>query len=413
MAVTTELPGRAPSAVPAPRRTPTTGHRTGFWLVALAFLSMASFAALPTPLYALFQRQDGFATPVITVVFAVYALGVGGSLYLVGHVSDWVGRRRMTLLATGVEVLAAVVFLVWPELPGLLVARVLTGIGIGMLTATATAHLAELWAIARPGAGPATAGTVASLVSLGGFGLGPLVAGVLAQFAPHPLVVPFVVFLVVLAVAGLGSALVPETVTRPAVPRRWSPQRVRLPEGARTAFVVAAVGAAVAFAVNGMFMALSPSILAQVMGQTSRLAAGLVPFAVFGSAAVVPALLARFPRQQQLAFALVTSVLGAGALAVSVLTASLPTFVAAGVVAGAGAGTLFRSAVAGAAALADPAGRGEVLAALFLIAYAGLALPVLGIGLALVWLPLVPVIVGFAAVVLLLTLVSTGSMLRR
>ena len=413
MSVTTERPHSAPRAVPAARRTPTAGHRTGFWLVALAFLSMASFAALPTPLYVLFQREDGFATPVITVVFAVYALGVGGSLYLVGHVSDWVGRRRVTLLATGVEILAAVVFLVWPELPGLLVARVLTGIGIGMLTATATAHLAELWAIARPAAGPATAGTVATLVSLGGFGLGPLVAGVLAQFAPHPLVVPFVVFLVVLAVTGLGSAVVPETVTRPAVPRRWTPQRVRLPEGALPAFVVAAVGAAVAFSVTGMFMALSPSILAQVMGQTSRLAAGLVPFAVFGSAAVVPVLLARFSRRQQLTFALVTSVVGAAALAVGVLTASLPTFVAAGVVAGAGSGTLFRSAVGAAAGLADPAGRGEVLAALFLTAYAGLALPVLAIGLLLVWLPLVPVIVGFAAIVLVLTVVSTGSMLRR
>jgi MFS family permease len=413
MAVTTELPGSTPRAVPAVRRTPTAGHHTGFWLVALAFLAMASFAALPTPLYALFQRQDGFATPVITVVFAVYALGVGGSLYLVGHVSDWVGRRRMTLLATGVEILAAVVFLVWPELPGLLLARVLTGIGIGMLTATATAHLGELWALARPAAGPATAGTVASLVSLGGFGLGPLVAGVLAQFAPHPLVVPFVVFLVVLAATGLGSALVPETVTRPAEPRRWTPQRVRLPAGARTAFFVAAIGAAVAFAVNGMFMALSPSILAQVMGQTSRLAAGLVPFAVFGSAAVVPVLMTRFTRRQQLTFALVASVAGAAALAVGVLAADLPTFVAAGVVAGAAAGTLFRSAVATAAMLADPAGRGEVLAALFLIAYAGLALPVLAIGLALVWLPLVPVIVGFAAIVLVLTVVSTGSMLRR
>jgi hypothetical protein len=413
MSVTTELPRSAPRAVPVAGRTRGAGHHTGFWLVALAFLAMASFAALPTPLYTLFQRQDGFATPVITVVFAVYAIGVGGSLYLVGHVSDWVGRRRVTLLATGVEILAAVVFLVWPELPGLLVARVLTGIGIGMLTATATAHLSELWALARPAAGPATAGTVASLVSLGGFGLGPLVAGVLAQFAPHPLVVPFVVFLGVLALTGLGSALVPETVPRPAEPRRWTPQRVRLPAGARTAFFVAAVGAAVAFAVNGMFMALAPSILAQVMGQTSRLAAGLVPFAVFGSAAVAPVLLARVSRRQQLTFALVTSVAGAAALAVGVLTASLPTFVAAGVVAGAGAGVLFRSAVGTAAMLADPAGRGEVLAALFLIAYAGLALPVLAIGLALVWLPLVPVIVGFAGIVLVLTAVSTGSMLRR
>ncbi len=61
----------------------------------------------------IYQQRDGFPTYVITVIFASYAVGVMASLYLAGHVSDWLGRRRIALLAVLAEALSAVVFLVW------------------------------------------------------------------------------------------------------------------------------------------------------------------------------------------------------------------------------------------------------------------------------------------------------------
>src|SRR6266545_3396920 len=76
--------------------------------------------------------------------FFGYALAVAASLFLAGHLSDWHGRRRILMPALALELLAAVVFLVWPSLPGLLLARVLSGLGVGAVTATATAWLAEL-----------------------------------------------------------------------------------------------------------------------------------------------------------------------------------------------------------------------------------------------------------------------------
>src|SRR5579875_2610001 len=65
----------------------------GFWLAAGSFLAAMAFSTLPTPLYGLYQARDQFSSFVVTVVFAVYALGVIASLILAGHVSDWVGRR--------------------------------------------------------------------------------------------------------------------------------------------------------------------------------------------------------------------------------------------------------------------------------------------------------------------------------
>ena len=138
---------------PPPARDASRGsarHGAGFWLVAAAFLMALAFSTVPTPLYSLYRRKDGFSTFIVTVVFAVYAVGVVISLLLAGHISDWVGRKKVLLPAIGIEIVAAVLFLVWPALPGLLAARLVTGLGVGLITATATAYLHELHSAHRP-----------------------------------------------------------------------------------------------------------------------------------------------------------------------------------------------------------------------------------------------------------------------
>jgi hypothetical protein len=386
-------------------------HGAGFWIIAAAFFTVMAFSTLPTPLYALYQQRDGFATFLITVIFAAYGIGVMASLYFAGHVSDWLGRRRIILIAIVVEIVAAVVFLAWPEVPGLIVARFVNGVGVGMLTATATAHLSELRAVARPDEGPATSGTVASFVNIGGLAAGALVSGVLAQFVVAPLVVPYVVFLVLLVASAVAVAFVPETVERNEERPAYRPQRVSLPAASRSTFFAAGAGAFSAFAIFGLFTSLAPSFLAGTLHEPSRLVAGTVTFIVFGAAAVSQVLTARLSSLRQLQLAVALMAVGLVAMATGVLVVSLPVFVGAGVLAGAGVGILFRASIGVAASLATGASRGEILAALFLIAYAGMSVPVLLIGLALAFLPSTTVLVGFAAVILVLVLVSGSRMI--
>ena len=101
-------------------------HSFGFWVAAAAFLVNMGFSAVPTPLYALYRQRDHFSTFMVTVVYAVYAIGVIGSLFLGGHVSDWVGRKRVFVPALLINVASALLFLFLPSLPGLLIARVVT-----------------------------------------------------------------------------------------------------------------------------------------------------------------------------------------------------------------------------------------------------------------------------------------------
>ena len=103
-------------------------------------------------------------------------------------------------------------FILAPDVGVLFVGRILSGLSAGLTTGTATAALTEL--------APASAGRRASLVAtaanMGGLGLGPLIAGLFAQFAPDPTVLVFEIYLAVLAAAGLCLFFVPETVS----PRR-------------------------------------------------------------------------------------------------------------------------------------------------------------------------------------------------
>ncbi len=396
----------------APRRRPLVSHGTGFLVVALAFATAMAFSTVPTPLYPLYQARDGLPTVAVTVVFAAYAVGVAASLYLVGHLSDRFGRRRVLLLGLAAELVAAVLFLALDGLAGLVVARLVSGAGIGAITATATAHLAELRAAAHPDRGRDT-GAVAGLANIGGLALGPLVGGLLAQAAPAPLTTPYVAFAVLLAAAALAAFVVPETVAPATGPYAYRPQRVAVPRSGRGAFVAAAAAAFAGFAVFGLFTSLTPAVLSTVMHEDSRLVAGLVSAAVFASAALAQLVTGRVRPRRQVGLAIALTLAGLAVLAGSVWAASLPAFVVSAVVAGSGVGILFRGALAAAGSLAEPGRRGEVLAGIFLVAYVGLAVPVLLLGLSLTVEPLRLMVVVFAAATAVLVGAAAPGLARR
>ena len=97
-------------------------HGAGFWIVAIAFLLVMAYSTVPTPLYPLYQELDHFPVSIVTVIFAAYAVGVVFSLFFLGHISDWTGRRRMLVIAVLVSAVSAVMFLAVMSVPGLIAA---------------------------------------------------------------------------------------------------------------------------------------------------------------------------------------------------------------------------------------------------------------------------------------------------
>jgi len=385
-------------------------NRFGFWVVAFAFAIAMAFTTAPTPLWSLYAQRDRLSSLTVTIVFAAYALAVALSLFLAGHLSDSHGRRRVLMPALALEILAALAFLIWPSLPGLLLARVLSGLGVGAVTATAMAWLAEL-----RGAGSRRAQIVATAANLGGLGLGGLISGALAQWAGHALRLPFVVFIAALLLAWGALLVAPETRGRTSPRPRYRPQRLSVPAASRGRFIAAALGAAITFALFGLLTSLAPSFLAGTLHQSSHALAGAVSFAVFATAALAQTLTASRTARELLAAAIPALLAGLGLLTIAVWlpSPSLGVFLAGDVVLGAGSGLMFKGAIATVSEISSPEHRAEALAGLFLAAYLGLAGPVIGLG-ALTQIASTRVsLLVFAALLALGILAATPALLGR
>ncbi len=372
-------------------------RRTATLLVGVAFAVAMLGTTLPTPLYPFLEARFGFAELTTTLVFAVYPIGVAASLLLAGHWSDQVGRRPMLLAGLAFSAASAAMFLLPASMTWVYVARLVSGLSAGLFTGTATAAVVDL---ADEG-GLERAGLVAAAANMGGLGIGPVVAGLLAEWAPHPLVLPFVVDLVVVAVATGCVLALPETVGRAEHPR-LRPQRISVPAEVRPVFVRAAIAGFAGFAVLGLFTAVSPAFLGKVLDHRSPALVGLVVVLVFLASIAGQVYSLRLSTTRGLTAGCLALIAGMAVLATSLLLASLPVLVLGALVAGAGQGLAFRAGL-GSVGEASPAkSRGAISSAYFVVLYLGISVPVVGVGLLATWLGLVPAGVVFAVLVGLL-----------
>ena len=128
-----------------------------------------------------------------------------------GRLSDQIGRRRAALPALAVTVLSTIVFLFTDAIAALFWARALSGLGIGVAAGTGNAWLAELVGFADK----ARATIISTGTNFLGLAFGPLIAGLLAQYAPWPLHLSFVVYLAAVLVVAALIWRTGETVAQP------------------------------------------------------------------------------------------------------------------------------------------------------------------------------------------------------
>lgn len=352
--------------------------RCRIWFPMLAgTLVMALLGAnLPSPLYVLYQERFRFGASVLTLIFAAYAVGVLAALLCFGRASDHLGRRPVLAIGLGLAATSAGLFLGAVNIAMLIAARAVSGLAVGLVLGAATAALAEL----EPSGNLRRAALVSAVASLAGFGLGPLVAGVLAQFAPAPIRLAYGVYLGLLVVAGVVVALLPETVR--ARDRRIDLRpSLAVPRSIRSAFLPAALGIFSAFSILGFFAALVSSVLRTTLHQPSPALAGAVVLAVFGVAALAEVAGHRLRSATAMGAGLALLLGSLGSLQLGLEWASLAVFLLATVAAGAAIGLTFLGSLAAVDRLAPPGQRCAVLSALFAAAYLGFSVPVIGTGI--------------------------------
>jgi MFS family permease len=377
-------------------------------LIGAAFAITMLGTTLPTPLYPLYEKAFGFGELVTTVVFAAYAVGVTAALLVFGRWSDQLGRRPMLQAGLVLSGLSAIVFLLAGDLGWLFVGRVLSGLSAGIFTGTATATIVDL----APAHGKARASLIAAAVNMGGLGAGPLLAGILAQYAPLPRSVCFIVDLGLVAVAALGVQAVSEPVRRASAPH-LRPQKIDVPIEIRGVFTRAAIAGFAGFAVLGLFTAVSPAFLATVLHETNHALTGAVVISVFIASTIGQSLSSTISEQRALIVGCVGLIAGMILVGASLPIRSLAVFIVGGVIAGLGQGLSFRAGLGAVTGAAPPDKRGEITSSYFVMLYIGIAIPVIGEGAAAQAFGLIASGIVFAALVGILAAVAVLLLVRQ
>ena len=360
--------------------------RRAFTGAAVALAVLFAGNNLPSALYGLLRGVFGYSALTQTLLYAVpVVLVVLPGLLVFGAASDVTGRRAPVLAALAVFAAGDVAFMLADSTTWLFVGRLAQGLGIALGTAAATATLGDSAAALRDDrvAAQRLAALAGTISITGGLAVGPLLGGLLAQYAPAPRVTPLAVHLVLVAVALVLAWPIPGRAAGTA--GQWGLSVPRIPDPIRPRFGLIAVAELLCWAVLGVFSAVIASLLGSILhtGNLALTAGGL--FVMIGTSAA--AQLAA-PRLAPLT-AQVTglSVLAAGLvlLLAAEVTHGTVLAVLAMVGSGIGHGLVFAGNLAE-ITVATPAGeRGGVLGAVYFVNYAGLGIPVIGVGILSLW----------------------------
>ncbi|HEX4518945.1 MAG TPA: MFS transporter [Gaiellaceae bacterium] len=346
-------------------------------LVLLTWLVLMAGANLATPLYGVYSDRFGFSTLVLTLIFVTYAFLLVPALIVFGRLSDRIGRRPVMLAGLAAATAGLVLFAAAQGTAWLFGARALQGLAVGMIGGAATAALVEL----DPDGNRRRAALFAGLAQAGGSAVGPLVAGTLAQWAPEPLRLCYLVGIGATLLAAGATFLIPERDAGKREP--WRIQWPRVPPNVRTRFALVSLTAATVWAAAALYLSVVPLYAAKLL-HTHDLAL----LAAVAALALVGSCLSQMfsqrhegsPRAEQLGglAALAVGLLG---LVLAAPLHSLAILLVGAVLTGVGHGFGFLGAQQELNELAPAERRGEVTAAFISAVYFLVASAVIGTGL--------------------------------
>jgi MFS family permease len=369
----------------------------------------AAAASAPTPLYVVYQRHWGFSNTMLTIIFAVYVLGLIGSLLVLGGLSDHIGRRPVLAAAIALEGIAFVLFFVAGDVTVLLVARTVQGIATGMAFSTLGATLVDL----NPPHSPGRAGLVNGIAPISGLAIGAVGCGALVQYAPAPTQLVFAVLLAGMIVAGVLVARMPETSARRSgalaslAPVLGIPARLRSDVYAIVPIILAS------WALAGLYLSLGPSVASGLFGLGNHLIGGLVVTLLCGAGAVTAFVMRSWPAKTVL---VLSAILLSAGTALTLAGVELHNITVAGtgtVVAGIGFGASALATFGTLARIAAPGERSELLAAALVIAYLAFSLPAVAAGFASTSFGLHPTTLVYSLCVVALGLIALGAQAMR
>lgn len=351
------------------------GPRGYFRWTAYVLAVTAFAAAIPSPLYPVYEQHFRFTAGVLGLVFAAYTPGVLLTLFLVAPQAEFVGRRRLLTLGMALTAIGALVFAAAPGVVWLALGRFLSGLAVGTTTSVATAAMSDL----EPNRDPHHVARVAVASNFGGFAVGVGLSGVFVQFGPFPTELVYLLPVLAASVGFLAVHVTPETATEMGARSSWRIQRIRVASSIRRPFWVAAGGITACYSIYGFFAALIPSYVRNGLDDPRAAAVGAIVALMFGMAAVCQLGTAQIRDRRALLLGFPVMLLSLGTLVLILPLDNTGLLLLATGVLGVSVGLTFMGSTTLVDRVTTEEERGETLAGYYSAGYLALAAPTIGV----------------------------------
>ncbi|AHH20621.1 major facilitator superfamily transporter [Nocardia nova SH22a] len=294
-----------------------------WWGVAAAVFAIAWGGNEFTPLLVMY-KNDGLPVTTVDLLLFEYVLGIVPALLIGGPLSDRYGRRRLMRPAPLVTAAGSILLAFGSGVvPMLSIGRVLCGIGLGLAMAVGSSWLKEL---SQPPFGPESAlgtGARRSAMSLtGGFAIGAGVAGVLAQWAPWPSTLAYLINVTLCLVAAVWVLRAPETVA-PQPVRKPLREDLRIPAAGHRRFRCIALPLALwLFTAAATAYAILPTLAADRVAGTPIAFSALITVITLGCGFAIQSVARRIDLPGTARIAVLSLILTTAGMAMSVYAAA-------------------------------------------------------------------------------------------
>lgn len=271
-------------------------------------------ANAPTPLYVHWQNQWGFSSGTLTVVFAVYMIGLVGTLLFAGRLADLHGRRVVLIPGLVIAMASSLCFLFASDVTMLVLGRFGAGIAGGAIVTAGMATVVDL----APTHLKSLGSLLSSVSMVLGVGFAALLVGGFATVLRQPQTVVFAILTGLTLVGLVIAVLLPlrrSDKAEKAPPRSLWPS---FPPGHRRELIWGFAAFGPGITATSLILSLAPSVLADVLGEPNTLVSGVLVCLTFVSAISVQFALARLATRRHLLLSSIAAVLAMLVLIVDV-----------------------------------------------------------------------------------------------
>jgi MFS family permease len=373
-------------------------NNRSFLIVAFATLFLLMGATIPTPLYGLYRVTFALSPLAITLIYAAYSVGVVPTLFFFGPLGDALGRKPLLIIAILFAILGTLILGFATSFDWLIIGRLAQGIGIGAVLGNATAALVEF----EPNRNKQRASQIAGMAQLGGLGLGPLTAGLMAEYLFAPTLLVYLLEFILLI---LALILILVGVPRSKGSEKFHLNKPSFPP-AIVSFISASLAAALVLTNSGLYFSLNPTFALDILHVNNIALGGIISsIMVFTAVATQKFLWNHLSRNLEIG-GLISLIIGLSLISITTVHSSIVLLVIAAIFSGIGFGAAFMGAINVINSIAPSDKRGNVTSFFYAISYAALGVPIIGLGLALQYLNIFTAVREFVIIIIIIAIID-------